>query len=146
MRLKLRAEAELLSESQLDKLLQDALKIWKQIPFHIQGTDEFFDYLTDFGCKIDGEYVYFPQPVIDKVLGRIAEDLAPCHGRRARAPGPLHLLTPRSLSLRARWVASPLARQRRTGGPRGGRRGGRRTRRDAPTSASSPVPGVSGAP
>jgi trimethylamine--corrinoid protein Co-methyltransferase len=63
----------LLSEAQLAGLLQDALVVWRQVPFRVQGTDEFFDLLRAFGCSVDGELVRFPEPVIEKVLAWAAE-------------------------------------------------------------------------
>ena len=71
MKLSMRTELELLSESDLEKLFHDALRVWREVPFRVQGTNEFFDYLSDYGCKIDGELVRFPEPVIDRVLARI---------------------------------------------------------------------------
>lgn len=74
MRLGIRMELDLLDESQLEKLFRDALRVWREVPFRVQGTEEFFDYLSDYGCEISGELVYFPQPVIDKVLDRVREE------------------------------------------------------------------------
>ena len=71
--MRMRMELELFSEAELEKMLQDALKVWREVPFRVQGTEEFFDYLIDYGCTVDGELVRFPQVVVDKVMGRIAE-------------------------------------------------------------------------
>ena len=65
---------ELFGEPELERLFQDALRVWRAVPFRVQGTEEFFDYLTDYGCEADGEYVRFPKRVVDKVLARIAEE------------------------------------------------------------------------
>lgn len=73
MKFKMRMEMDLLNESQLKHLLGQAIKVWEKVPFRVQATDEFFDYLTSYGCRVDGEKVYFPKPVIDKVLAQIAE-------------------------------------------------------------------------
>ena len=72
MNLRMKMDWELFTGAQLETLLQDALKVWQKVPFRVQGTDEFFDYLTAYGCQVSGEYVRFPQQVIDKVLARIA--------------------------------------------------------------------------
>ena len=44
------------------------------MPFRVQGTAEFCDYLSDYGCLIEGEWVRFPEAVIDKVLARAAQE------------------------------------------------------------------------
>jgi len=67
---------ELFTEAQLEKLFQEALQVWKKIPFRVQGTDEFFDYLNSYGCQINGELIRFPQSVIDEVLLRISDEKA----------------------------------------------------------------------
>lgn len=71
MRLNLRMEMNLFTEAQLEKLFQDALRVWKEVPFRIQGTQELFDYLTDYGCEVQGELVRFPPAVVKKVLDRV---------------------------------------------------------------------------
>jgi len=71
MRFRMRMDVEFLSEAELEKVFQAALRIWRQVPFRIQGTDEFFDYLRKSGCQVDGELVRFPAPVIEKVLARV---------------------------------------------------------------------------
>ena len=79
MRLDLRSETRLLGERQLERLLHQALRVWREMAFTVQGTDEFYDPLTAYGCRVDGDQVRFPQGVIDKVLERIAQE-------RQRAP------------------------------------------------------------
>jgi trimethylamine---corrinoid protein Co-methyltransferase len=74
MRMRTRMEMRLLDEPTLEDLFQKALRVWKTIPFRVQGTGEFFEYLTDFGCRVEGELVHFDQPVIDKVLDRVREE------------------------------------------------------------------------
>jgi trimethylamine--corrinoid protein Co-methyltransferase len=73
MALNTRMQMRLLSEEQLADLLTDALTVWRRVPFRIQGPDEFFDQLRDFGCSVDGESVRFPEPVIERVLAWAAE-------------------------------------------------------------------------
>jgi len=79
----MKMQVQLLGESQLEKVFQDALRVWREVPFRVQGTDEFFDYLLDYGCQVDGELVSFPQAVIDKVLARLAEEKASRRRRNA---------------------------------------------------------------
>lgn len=74
VQLRMRLDVELLEPDQLQSLLQDALRVWREVPYRVQGTDEFFSYLTDYGCQVDGELVHFPQSVIDRVLDRIGEE------------------------------------------------------------------------
>ena len=74
MRLRLRGEMRLFEERDLERILTDALDVLRQVPFQVQGTEEFFDRLTDFGCCVDGERVSFPQPVVDKVMDRCAAE------------------------------------------------------------------------
>jgi trimethylamine--corrinoid protein Co-methyltransferase len=74
MRLSLDVGFRLFDDAQLERLLQKALTVLRQIRFRIQGADEFFDYLTTYGCIVEKEYVRFPSAVIDKVLARCAEE------------------------------------------------------------------------
>lgn len=67
------------SEARPEGFFPDALRLWRQVLFLVRATDEFFDYLADFGCTVDGDLVRFPQPVMDKVLARLARQ------KRARA-------------------------------------------------------------
>ena len=73
-KLNMRMELSLFTESQLEALFRKALEVWREIAFRVQGTDEFYDFLSDYGCGIKGEQVSFPRPVRDKVLARIAEE------------------------------------------------------------------------
>jgi trimethylamine--corrinoid protein Co-methyltransferase len=68
--LQFRSQARLFDDATLQRLLDQALIVLREVPFRVQGTDEFFDYLTVFGCQVDGECVRCPQPVIDQVLER----------------------------------------------------------------------------
>ena len=74
MRLRTRLQVEVFSPEELARIEEAALRLWAELPLRIQGTEELFDYLTGFGCRVDGEMVHFPQVVRDKVLGRIAEE------------------------------------------------------------------------
>lgn len=72
MNLQLRSQMRLFDDATLQRLLDQALVVLAEVPFRVQGTDEFFDLLTAFGCRVDGGCVHFPQPVIDRVLDRCA--------------------------------------------------------------------------
>jgi len=72
MRLRVRLEAELLSPKETQQIADAAIRLWGELPLRIQGSDELFDPLRDFGCRIDGERVHFPRPVRDGVVDRIA--------------------------------------------------------------------------
>jgi len=65
--------ARLLDESALQRVFDAAVRIWRQVPLRVQGTDEFMDYMRAFGCDVYGELVRFPQPVIDATLDRVRE-------------------------------------------------------------------------
>ena len=80
--MKLRTYApEVLSESELEQVWRAAQRIWAAVPLRVQGPDEFYDYLSDFGCIIDGERVTFPESVRDTVLAEIEKM------RTERGPG-----------------------------------------------------------
>jgi trimethylamine--corrinoid protein Co-methyltransferase len=73
MRLRARLEVELFSPEETPRIAAAAIRLWGELPLRIQGSEELFDYLRDYGCRVDGELVFFPQPVRDKVLDRIAQ-------------------------------------------------------------------------
>jgi len=68
-------------------MLQKALVVLRQTRFRVQGTDEFFDCLTSYGCTVDGELVRFPEPVIDRVMARCAEERRTWRARRRGGDG-----------------------------------------------------------
>jgi len=72
----MRMDVGLFSNRDLDALLQQALSLLSSTPFRVQGTEEFFALLSDFGCEIRGERVFFPQAVVDKALARAAVEKA----------------------------------------------------------------------
>ncbi|HJN18739.1 MAG TPA: trimethylamine methyltransferase family protein [Armatimonadota bacterium] len=74
MRLQTRLQVRAFSPDETDMVAAAALRLWAELPMRIQGTDELFDYLADYGCEIDGESVRFPQAVRDRVLDRIAAE------------------------------------------------------------------------
>jgi trimethylamine--corrinoid protein Co-methyltransferase len=69
----IRSQIRLFDDATLQRLLDQALVVLREVPFRIQGTDEFFHLITAFGCRVDGERVRFPQSVIDRVLDRCAQ-------------------------------------------------------------------------
>ena len=73
MSLRTTLNVDLLSEAELEQVFQAAVRLWREIPFRIQGTDELLDHLSAYGCRIDGERVYGTDAVIDKVLARVRE-------------------------------------------------------------------------
>ena len=75
MKLKTRT-MEVLSEDELENIWEAALHVWARVPGRAPGRESFKQPLRDFGCEIDGDLVRFPQPVRDRVLGRISEQKA----------------------------------------------------------------------
>ena len=61
-----------MDEADLRSIVESALRILKRVPWTIDGTDEFFDHLRDFGCGVDGKKVTFPDAVIDRTMDRVA--------------------------------------------------------------------------
>ncbi len=74
MRLRTRLDVEFATPEEMEKLAAAAIRLWAELPLRVQGTEELFDYLTDYGCRVAGERVYFPQSVRDKVLARIVQE------------------------------------------------------------------------
>jgi trimethylamine:corrinoid methyltransferase-like protein len=74
MRLRTRLDVEFATPEEMEKLAAAAIRLWGELPLRVQGTEELFDYLSAYGCRVDGERVYFPQSVRDKVLARIAQE------------------------------------------------------------------------
>jgi len=73
-RLNTQLDLALFDAPQLDRLLERALEVWRRVPFRVQGPDEFYDYLAAYGCRVDGEQVWFPPAVIERTLARIAAE------------------------------------------------------------------------
>ncbi len=86
MRLRVRMEVELFSAEELERMAQAAVRLWGELPLRVQGTEELFDYLSAYGCRVDGERVFFPPPVREKVLARIAAEKARWLEANADAP------------------------------------------------------------
>jgi len=60
-----------LTQRDMQKIYDAAIRVVRRVPLRCQATDEFYDYLRDFGCRIDGDEVRFPKPVVDDVMARI---------------------------------------------------------------------------
>lgn len=73
MNLQLRCQMRLFDDATLQRLLDEALVVLRNVPFRVQGTDGFFDLLTAFGCRVDDQGVHFPPAAIDRVLERCAQ-------------------------------------------------------------------------
>jgi trimethylamine--corrinoid protein Co-methyltransferase len=83
----MRLEVRLFADDELDRLAQSAIRLWSELPLRIQGTEELFDYLSAFGCRIEDERVFFPGPVRERTLARIAEQRAAwCEAHADREP------------------------------------------------------------
>jgi trimethylamine---corrinoid protein Co-methyltransferase len=65
---------QVLADGEIQKIVQSALKILSQVPLTVDGTEEFSQALLDFGCRVDNKKIFFPKPVIDKLLGRSASN------------------------------------------------------------------------
>jgi len=74
MRMQTRLQVEFATPDEMERLASAAIRLWGELPLRVQGTEELFDYLADYGCPIEGEHVFFPQTVRDKVLARIARE------------------------------------------------------------------------
>lgn len=85
MRLRIQSSASLFSDAELQRCFEQALVVWRQTPFRVQGSDEVFDLLRTFGCQVDGELVRFPPAVIDTVLARCERERRAWQDRPCRA-------------------------------------------------------------
>lgn len=83
---------DVLNEKEQKRIYQSALKILAEVPLTADGTDEFNQALLEFGCGVDGKKIYFPRPVVDRLLDRIKEHKA----RQYSTPqtGPADRITP----------------------------------------------------
>jgi trimethylamine---corrinoid protein Co-methyltransferase len=88
MQLNLHTDVELFPADRLEEMLAQAIQVWRRTAFRVQGTPEFFDALSAFGCTVDGDQVRFPASVIDTVMGRIAAAKSSWQTASAASPGP----------------------------------------------------------
>lgn len=76
-----------LTQADLQAIWEAAIRVVRRVPLRCQGTAEFYDYLTDFGCTVEGELVRFPEAVVDKVVARIEAHRDQARSARGLAPG-----------------------------------------------------------
>ena len=62
-----------LTRTDMQKIYDAAIRVAKRVPLKCQATDEFYQYLRDFGCEIERDQVRFPAAVVDRVVGMIDE-------------------------------------------------------------------------
>ena len=115
MRLSIQSRASLFDENELKRILDAALGVFRQVPFTVQAPDEFLDAVSAFGCRIEGEKVFFPDRVVDKVLARCERERRAWEPREAAAPAPdvsvfthgqaLHVCDPETNALRSATTA-----------------------------------------
>jgi len=58
----------------IKKIINLAIRIFREVPWTIDGTDEFMSLLRDFGCEINGKKVKFPDKVVDITLEKIKQE------------------------------------------------------------------------
>lgn len=62
---------DVLAPQDMQRILDAAIRVVRRVPLRCQGTDEFNDHLTAFGCHVDGDAITFPDVVVDRVVDRI---------------------------------------------------------------------------
>ncbi len=70
MKLKVKVP-QVLDCHEMREIFDSALKILKEVPLTADGTEEFNQLVSEFGCKVDNKKIYFPDRVINKLLERI---------------------------------------------------------------------------
>lgn len=60
-----------LADAELRAIVEAAVRVVRRVPLRCQADDAFYAYLSDYGCRVDGELVWFPETVIERALGRI---------------------------------------------------------------------------
>ncbi|MCX8082547.1 MAG: trimethylamine methyltransferase family protein [bacterium] len=58
----------------IEKIVDASIRILREVPWTIDGTVEFMEYLRNFGFQIEGNKVRFTPEVIEKTLARIKEE------------------------------------------------------------------------
>lgn len=61
----------ILTKADSDKFFNEGLKLISEIGIKIDGTDEFNQIMTDFGCEIKNNRLVFPRKVMDYTVDRI---------------------------------------------------------------------------
>ncbi len=62
-----------LDEIDLRKIAEAAIRVFRTVPWTVDGTEELMAMLRAFGCIVEGRKVTFTHAVVDHVLDRIAE-------------------------------------------------------------------------
>ena len=73
MKLKTRS-TEVLTEAEMKRIWDTALQVWPKVPLRASGNEEFSQAVRDFGCTIEGNHIWLPEPVREKVLDRVAQE------------------------------------------------------------------------
>ena len=94
-----------MDERDVAPIVEAARRIVRRVGMTIDGTEEFFDYLRNFGCEVRGTHVHFPDAVIDTTMARI-EAVKRENVRAARAYEPSSEVT-WSTSGQALWCCDP---------------------------------------
>jgi len=61
-------------EEDIKKIVQASIRIFRNVEWTIDGTDEFMELLRNFGCEIKGKKVKFTDKVVDITLDRINKE------------------------------------------------------------------------
>ena len=67
---------EVLTGQDMQKIYDAAIRVVRRVPLTCHATGEFYSYLRQFGCEIDGDQITFPTDVVDKAIARIEEQRA----------------------------------------------------------------------
>ena len=94
-----------MDEADLKAIVEAGERIIRKTGMTIDGTDEFNQYLSDFGCEIQGKHVHFPDAVIDKVMAEIADQRRPYEQHPTPKPAPSEVSW--STSGQALWCCDP---------------------------------------
>ncbi len=86
----------------IEQIVNAGIRILRSVPWTIDGTDEFMDYLRNFGCRVDGKKIRITDKVVDKTLERI-----PMKGASSYEPCPAPRAVSYSTSGQALWCCDP---------------------------------------
>jgi trimethylamine---corrinoid protein Co-methyltransferase len=62
---------QVLNDDEMEQIKQAAIRVWARVPMRIPLRDDFIQPLLDFGCRVEGEQLWFPEEVRAKTLARI---------------------------------------------------------------------------
>jgi len=60
-------------QEDIEKIIDASIRIFRTIPWRIDGTEEFAEALKNFGCRVEKSKVQFTDKVVDYTLQRIQE-------------------------------------------------------------------------